>query len=359
MRNLAQTKFGMADAEADRVGQRHPHPTLSHRGRGFSPFPTTGGQAYTTSYDYDRQGNQTTITNPDSSIVKYNYNSAGLLESIQDIVTNFDYSPTGQLTTIAYPNGTTTKNTYDPNKLYRLISKVTSTPTSQIQNLSYTYDVIGNITQTVDASNTNTSKTANYVYDDLYRLIEARITNVAPGQKEYTETFTYNPIGNMLTNTSGTYLYGGENYANPHAVTAVTVPSGVEGRSITFSYDNNGNQLTKGSDLINTWDYNNRLTQVITKSSTNSYVYDPSGQRIVSTNAPLVIVNVSTSGSASRSEVSKSPDTSISPTKTPELITTTPTLVSETPKPTKTETSKPRPRPPVIVEPEEVKGSWR
>src|SRR5262249_19987756 len=38
---------------------------------------------YTTTYDYDRQGNQLTMTNPDSSIVKYNYNSAGLLDSVQ------------------------------------------------------------------------------------------------------------------------------------------------------------------------------------------------------------------------------------------------------------------------------------
>ncbi|WP_179293933.1 LamG-like jellyroll fold domain-containing protein [Candidatus Methanoperedens nitratireducens] len=37
---------------------------------------------YITQYTYDRQGNQALITNPDNSQVKYEYNSAGLLEKI-------------------------------------------------------------------------------------------------------------------------------------------------------------------------------------------------------------------------------------------------------------------------------------
>ncbi len=96
------------------------------------------GNSYVTSYTYDRQGNQLTITNPDNSQVKYVYNSAGLLEQLQrkestdgsyvDVVTDFDYSPLGQLTEINYANGVITTNTYDPTKLYRLVRKVTTLP---------------------------------------------------------------------------------------------------------------------------------------------------------------------------------------------------------------------------------------
>ncbi|MFA6096302.1 MAG: LamG-like jellyroll fold domain-containing protein [Candidatus Paceibacterota bacterium] len=37
---------------------------------------------YRTEYEYDRQGNETILTNPDSSQTKYEYNSAGLLEKV-------------------------------------------------------------------------------------------------------------------------------------------------------------------------------------------------------------------------------------------------------------------------------------
>ena len=93
---------------------------------------------YVTTYDYDRQGNQTLITNQDNSQVKYIYNSAGLLDQVQrkestdggfiNVVSNFDYGPHGKVTTQTNANGTTTTNTYDATKLYRLSRKQTSGP---------------------------------------------------------------------------------------------------------------------------------------------------------------------------------------------------------------------------------------
>ena len=90
---------------------------------------------YTTTFTYDRQGNQTSITYPDSAIVSYTHNSAGQLETVSkkedgessftSIVDDFDYAPTGQPSFIDYANGTETTNTYDPAELYRLRSKKT------------------------------------------------------------------------------------------------------------------------------------------------------------------------------------------------------------------------------------------
>jgi RHS repeat-associated protein len=242
---------------------------------------------YTTNYTYDRLGNQVTVTNPDSSAIQYTYNSAGLLDSVQrkesggsytNVVSNFDYSPDEKPTTISYANGATTTNTYDSTKLYRLTAKVTTiASSSHAQDLAYTYDAVGNITQIIDASSTSTSKTANYTYDDLYRLTQAAITSVASGQSTYTKNYTYNAIGDITAGDSGTYTYAGNtgtSYANPHAVTATSTGS------VSYTYDNNGNELTKGSSLTNTWDYNNRLTQSVAGSTTVTYDYDSTGQRI-------------------------------------------------------------------------------
>ena len=94
------------------------------------------GEDYTTSYSYDRAGNQILITYPDSSQVQNNYNSAGLLEAVSykeagastfsDVVVDFDYSPLGQITYQLNGNGTETTNVYDASELYRLRSKTTT-----------------------------------------------------------------------------------------------------------------------------------------------------------------------------------------------------------------------------------------
>ncbi len=96
--------------------------------------------------------------------------------------------------------------------------------------------------------------------------------NVASGQSPYTETYAYDAIGNITSKNGQAYTYSQAGYANPHAVTSIG--------STMFTYDNNGNELTKGTSLTNTWDYNNRLTQSVSGSTTVTYAYDASGQRI-------------------------------------------------------------------------------
>jgi RHS repeat-associated protein len=211
---------------------------------------TIASTNYVTAYTYDRQGNQLVITSPDNSEIKYTYNTAGQLETVQrkesggsytDVVTDFDYSPHGQVTNTYYANGATTVNTYDAAKLYRLSSKVTTIAGgSKAQDTAYAYDSNGNVTGITDNSATNAKKTVAYVYDDLNRLTSATATNVASGQSTYTENYAYDAIGNITSKTGpGSYTYAGNtgtNYANPHAATTIG--------SDTYAYDNNGNLTT-------------------------------------------------------------------------------------------------------------------
>lgn len=232
---------------------------------------------YLERYDYDWQGNQIIVINPDYSRINNIYNSAGLLEKTQrkegtdanfiDVVSGIDYSPTGQIATINYANGVSTINTYDPARLYRLTNKVTTIAGgSRGQDLAYTYDTMGNITKIIDASSTSAAKISDYVYDDLYRLLSATITSPAAGQTAYTQTFSYDAIGNMLkkTETIGTtpattytYAYAGTDYTNPQAVTSIS--DGVT--TTNYTYDANGNLITEGSKAY-IFDYNDRLVQV-------------------------------------------------------------------------------------------------
>jgi len=90
---------------------------------------------YTTEYEYDRTGNQTLITYPDNSEVKYTYNKANRLEKVEqresggtftDIVKDYDYGPHGMVTYQKNGNDSETIKTYDEDELYRLRSIVTN-----------------------------------------------------------------------------------------------------------------------------------------------------------------------------------------------------------------------------------------
>jgi RHS repeat-associated protein len=264
---------------------------------------------YHTEYGYDRQGNQTKIVNPDSSQVIYKYNSAGLVDQVsedsQTIVQSVDYSPLGQIALMQYSNGAVTTNTYDPTKLYRLQHKVTLLPNGAASNtvakgktsarisilgasiaaqdLTYSYDNVGNVITIVDASSTDTKKTVTYCYDDLYRLTSATTTG-APNGLDYTQNYSYDAVGNIATVTKSdqgifSYSYQGNavtSFANPHAVTSITNAV----YQTTYQYDKNGNLIANNLGLVNRWDYNNRLSQSVVGESVTTYAYDHNGQRV-------------------------------------------------------------------------------
>ena len=201
-----------------------------------SETKTINGTAYATSYTYDRQGNQLTITNPDNSVIEYTYGTGGLVNEVLQkpsggsftaVVNNLDYSPTDQPAVIAYANGVNATNTYNPSQLYRLTQKLSVLPGGggNAQNIAYTYDADGNITQIVDTSNSGTGRTVNYTYDNLSRLTLASTTNVST-TPSYAQAFGYDALGNIVSGPSGTYSYAGNtgsSYADPDAVTSISL----------------------------------------------------------------------------------------------------------------------------------------
>ena len=216
-------------------------------------------ETFITEYASDRQGSQTLITNPDLSQIKYQYNQAGLVESVlrkessdvdfKNIVNNFDYNPVEQITLLYYASGTQTTNTYDQNQLYRLTRKLSSANGVNLQDISYQYDVVGNIKQIIDNSATDARKTVAYTYDDLYRLTSAVATNTANTQ-DYTESFVYDAVGNILSKeTNGEkrdYRYKGNlnntgsDFANPDAITETTTENKGFRKSISLKINRPG-----------------------------------------------------------------------------------------------------------------------
>lgn len=228
------------------------------------------GRDFLFSYDYDLMGGVKKMTYPDDMEVFYDYDGVHQLSKVYSdgkiYADQFDYTPLGQMSEIHLGNNVITTNTHDPNEMYRLTQKQSMLHgVVRLQDFQYSYDALGNLEQLVDESSATTSKTVDYLYDDLYRLMEARYTNT--GNYEFvTMNYQYDPIGNMVFKSDvGSFEY---NHRSPHAVTKVG--------DRQFQYDDNGNMIDHNGNVL-TYDYRNRLIQ---SSDGSDYFYDEKAQRI-------------------------------------------------------------------------------
>ena len=126
-------------------------------------------------------------------------------------VTNIDYNAKGQRTLIEYRNGAKTAYSYDP-ATFRLVNLRTTRPAGAngpaapifanpaiVQDLRYTLDPAGNITRMEDAAlqtlfyaGQQIDPVCTYVYDAIYRLVQAT------GREHIAQTASdfYPPDGN-------------------------------------------------------------------------------------------------------------------------------------------------------------------
>jgi YD repeat-containing protein len=97
--------------------------------------------------------------------------------------------------------------------------------TGTLQDLNYTYDAVGNITQIRDDV---ASETSDYAYDSLDRLTSWTL-NSTP------ESYTYDAsTGNLATKAGSAFTYDAN---QPHGVSALN--------GNTYGYDANGNQTSR------------------------------------------------------------------------------------------------------------------
>ena len=163
-------------------------------------------------------------------------------------------------------NGVIANQTFDP-KTGRLTS-VGAGFQNMVENLSFTYDGLGNLTGRTDG---NGSFSETFTYDPLNRLTSAAISTGAYPAK----SFAYDPIGNLTSKSDvGTYSYPTPGAAQPHAVSSI----GGGTINTSFSYDGNGNQ-TAGLGRSITWTSYNKPASITQGSRTLSFLDDPNHQR--------------------------------------------------------------------------------
>ncbi|MBL7157320.1 MAG: hypothetical protein ISS92_04045 [Candidatus Omnitrophica bacterium] len=225
-------------------------------GREITTTKTINGSSYTIERTYDSLDRLITVTYPDTTVIKYEYNTQGGIDKIGTVpagdcpyfVSSVDYNANGQIEEIHYGNSTSTTYNYDPYNFRLSELKTYDLQLTTIQDLSYNFDPIGNVTSILDSAHTNTQ---HFQYDNINRLIEAN--GASYGYIDY----QYDSIGNMLKKGDLTLTYG-ERGHGPHAVTT-SLRGG--GAAEAISYDANGNMIQKGSDSFE-YDIENRLVKV-------------------------------------------------------------------------------------------------
>ncbi|WP_437996746.1 SpvB/TcaC N-terminal domain-containing protein [Sorangium sp. So ce185] len=288
--------------------------------------PLLETESFGTETAYDALNRPTSVTAPDASEVKPTYNEAGLLERVEarirgavawtTFVDDIDYDAKGQRERIEYGNGTFTEYTYDP-LTYRLsrLKTTRSSDSTVLQNLRYVYDPVGNIVeigdsaqQTVFFNNDVVSPSAQYVYDAVYRLIEAtgrehagglsdapRDQNDLPIQslphpnnpqalRNYTEQYVYDAVGNLLrmVHQAGTGSWT-RWYAYETATNRLTSTTGdpENGPFSTYAHDAHGNMTSMPHITALTWDENDQVRSADLGGGGDVYYdYDTAGQRV-------------------------------------------------------------------------------
>jgi RHS repeat-associated protein len=293
---------------------------------------------------FDALNRPVALTTPDTGVIRPIYSEANLLQQLNvnlrgaanttPFVLSIYYNVRRQRELIECGNGANTAYDYDP-RTFRLthLKTMRKSDNAALQDLTYSYDPVGNITQIQDAAqqtvyfnNQVVMSTNDYTYDAIYRLIKAKgrehIGQVADRQPEYdwndsprvnlphpndgnamrqyAELYEYDAVGNFLkmihqaVNGTWTRRYSyltefSNSLLAPNKRLFSTSLAGdpTDGPfSAKYTYDLNGNILQMPNLPEMEWDFKDLLhatrQQVVInpRGEKTYYAYDAEGQRV-------------------------------------------------------------------------------
>ena len=229
-------------------------------------------------YGYDATGARTTLTvkiGAWSGTTTTSYDASGRATAIQDPAgrwTSLTHDLAGQRTALTYPNGVATTYGYDERGRVTAIDVVGS-GSLEVTSFAYTLDAAGRRTRVDEVAGT----TRTYAYDSVDRLTNESVT----GAQSYAKTFTYDAVGNRLTQVTTGLGAGTVNYAYDMRDRLLTE------NGVTYGYNVNGDVTSKSGEATYVWDYEDRLTTVsMVGDGSVSHVYDVDGNRVKTTVSP-------------------------------------------------------------------------
>jgi len=229
-----------------------------------------------------------TTTDPKGNITLKVYDPLGRLSTVtaDGMTSTYTYYDNGSLQAVLYGDGSREDYTYTVDNLPETLTNRKADDTI-IDSYAYTYDAAHNLLTKTDSRGLTT-----YTYDVLNRL-----SSVTEPSGKVT-SYTYDASGNRATQTVEigtdttvtTYTYDSLN----RLLGTVTQLNGITTETVTYTYDNNGNQLlqthtayidgipqTPIVKLTNTYDLFNQLISTVTADGvTVISTYNGDGLRV-------------------------------------------------------------------------------
>ena len=222
------------------------------------------------SYTYDLNGNITSVTTG-GRVVSYTYDRLNRMVSATEgnITAVYGYDTNGNRTsTVISVGGTTAAQTTYTYNLAGLATTLVNKngAGSTLSSFTYTYAADGNIL--TEVANTGTTKTTNYTYDLLGRLI-----------CESGKHYEYDVAGNrakVIIDTTTKIEY---TYNNDGELISETSTVGTVSEVTTYTYDANGN-LTKKTKGISVTNYGYDVWGNMVSADNATYAYNAQGLRV-------------------------------------------------------------------------------
>ena len=285
-------------------------------------------EEFVTSWHFSALGEELQQVDAKRNVKDSRYGSTGELLEVgitlaggirQVIADGAVYNASGQITAQRASNGVVSEWSYDARsqRLERLSSYRNGAKKELLQDLTYTYDHVGNIIQVADAaqpiqwsSNAQVAAVSRYEYDTLYQLVRASGRENAQNTggpalpmraafgvaddslwRNYTRTYTYDADGNLeklqhvpssgsgYTRTMNVASFGNQSLPSTHPA--------LEPPGLGKGFDLNGNQQQLGRGQTLNWDVSNRLVSVALVARDDAandeelYGYDAGGQRVI------------------------------------------------------------------------------
>jgi len=235
-------------------------------------------EGHTMSYAYDSAQHLNQITYPSAEVVKYGFNSRGLLESIKDgsnaAIADYTFDDAGRVTKKNLPNGLESVYEYnDPNWVTKVTLRQTANPTTVLQSFQYGYDKVGNRVWVKYANGSGDV----YRYDATYQLtgVKYGVSNPQDGYdlasgENRAVTYTYDALGNRTVVLDNLTL---TNYSvnNLNQYTQIDLNN-------SYTYDTNGNLTGNGLWTFG-YDREGHLVSASKSGTSVSYKYDALGRR--------------------------------------------------------------------------------
>jgi len=240
----------------------------------------TGSYRLRTKYD-SYYGRPTGQEFPNGEAVQAMYGNYGHAIAEKDPVTGTEYRRTnsvnarGQATQETFGNGVILNPQYQW-QTGQLTELRYSSASGPLRQLSYGYDVFGNLKQ--QKLNTNQSQ-EDYSYDELHRLVQSIRSGAASG----TVNYGFDAVGNFTkktdfsTSAANAYIYtGGTCGGGANAVKSIALAAG---GSRTYCYDANGNLTGDNAGLSLKYDHMGMTTVAQRGALRDDFRYGADGSR--------------------------------------------------------------------------------